>query len=143
MFPIKRKMWSFGLLAVGLSTLLASQARAAGVSWRESLPAALSEAKRTHKPVFLDFAATWCGPCQLMKQNTFTDKRVITELRKWVSVHVDVDKQEKVAEKYGIEAMPTLIAVTPSGAVVSKTLGYHNADEFLTWLRANYSKAKR
>lgn len=138
-----KRMWHFGLMVVAASTLLMGQAQAAGIAWRESVPNALKEAKRTGKPVFLDFSAEWCGPCQLMKKNTFTDKKVIAELRRWVSVHVDVDKQEKVAQQYGIEAMPTLIIVNPSGSVVAKTLGYHDASELLSWLRANYMKARR
>jgi thiol:disulfide interchange protein len=140
---LMKKIWQFAALFVVASTLLVSQAHAAGIAWRESVPEALKEAKRTNKPVFLDFAAEWCGPCQLMKKNTFTDKKVIAELRKWISVHVDVDQQEKVARQYGIEAMPTMIIVNPSGSAVAKTLGYHDASELLSWLRANYMKARR
>jgi thiol:disulfide interchange protein len=138
-----KNVFLIALFAFALSTLVASQAQAAGIAWRESLPKALSEAKRTGKPVFLDFTATWCGPCQEMKKETFTDSKVITELKRWVSVHIDVDKQESVAMKYKVEAMPTLIIVKPSGAVVSTAIGYRDGAGLTKWLKANYAKARR
>ena len=129
-------------LVVAMSTLAAGQAHAAGITWRTSLTNALSEAKRTKKPVFIDFTATWCGPCQEMKRDTFTSSKVISEMRRWVAVRIDVDKQEDVAKKYKIEAMPTLVVVKPNGTVVTKAVGYRNADELLSFLRANYNKGR-
>jgi thiol:disulfide interchange protein len=143
MFSTKRA-WHFGLLLVGLSTLLATQAHAAGIAWRTSLPAALKEAQRTHKPVFLDFTAMWCEPCLTMKQRVFTDKRAIGALRQWIPVHVDVDKQTATAMKYKVgDLLPTMIALTPRGAVVAQTAGYLDAKGLTAWLRANYAKARR
>lgn len=141
---MKIKTMKFGLLAMALSTLFVSApSRAAGIAWRTSLPSALKEAKKSGKPVFVDFSATWCGPCQDMKKETFKNAKVIAELKKWVAVDIDTDKQEKVAAKYKVDAMPTLVVVKPSGAVVSKAVGYQSAGDLLKWLKANYSKARK
>ena len=142
---MKKPIGKFLLLVMILSAVMAIAApsQAAGISWRSSLSSALSEAKKSRKPVFIDFTATWCGPCQEMKKTTFKDAKVLSELRKWVSVSVDVDKQEKVASKYKVEAMPTLMVVKPNGSMVSKAVGYHSSKELLKWLRANYSKARK
>jgi len=58
------------------------------------------------KPVLVDFAAEWCGPCKMQKPilkqlvaKIGSDARVIT---------VDVDRNKEVAQKYRIMSVPTL-----------------------------------
>ena len=38
-------------------------------TWEE----ALALAKEKDLPIFLDISASWCGPCKLLKNNTFPD----------------------------------------------------------------------
>ena len=35
---------------------------------------AKAEAKKQNKLIFLDAYTTWCGPCKMLKRNTFPDK---------------------------------------------------------------------
>src|SRR5438045_3945454 len=35
---------------------------------------AMEQAKADKKLIFLDIYATWCGPCKMLKKNTFTDE---------------------------------------------------------------------
>jgi len=133
-----------GVLAVLVSaTLGISNAHAASITWRTSLSSAMSEAKKSGKPIFVDFTASWCGPCKQMKKTTFKDAKVIAESKKWVMVRIDVDEQEKVAKKYKIKAMPTLMIMSPKGKVVSRELGGQGAKEFLKWMKSKYSAAKK
>lgn len=140
---ITKSFWSIVAIALVFGGVIASRAETASVTWRQSLPNALSEAKRTGKPVFIDFTASWCGPCQEMKRGTFTNSKVVAELRRWVPVRIDVDKQEKVAEKYSVEAMPTLAIVKPNGSVLTRAVGYRDASQLLAFLKTNYAKARR
>ncbi|CDW76213.1 thioredoxin [Stylonychia lemnae] len=59
------------------------------------------------KPVFVDFYATWCGKCELLKP----DLEAIAEQHKTEAVYimVDVEENDEVAEEFQVESLPTVI----------------------------------
>ena len=60
-----------------------------------------------HRVVLVDFWATWCGPCKSMAPDL---QQLATEVPDDVLVaKVDVDKQKKLAERFGVQAMPTMM----------------------------------
>lgn len=139
-----RKSFGMAVFAVITAmTLGVSSVQAASITWTESLNGALTTAKKTGRPVLIDFTAVWCGPCQEMKRTTFKNAKVITESKKWVMVHMDVDKQEKVAQKYNITAMPTFLVLSPKGKVVARSEGGMDATEFLKWMKSKYPVARK
>ena len=72
------------------------------------------------KVELLDFSATWCGPCKMQKP--FLEK-VEAELGDKVEVkEIDVDKNQELAGKYGIQAVPTLI-ILKDGEVAKRFTG--------------------
>ena len=98
----------------------------AKVNWRTSFPLALAEAKRTGKPVFVDFFTTWCGPCKYLDSVTYKDYRFVTESRKWVMVKVDAEKNSanvKLAQKFKVDGFPSLIFFKPSGKESGRVVG--------------------
>lgn len=60
----------------------------------------------------IDFGATWCGPCQKFHP-TFDEAAAKYSNVKFV--YVDVDENPGAAEKYGVEAVPTIIVVNTKG----------------------------
>ena len=73
-----------------------------------------------HDIVLVDFWAAWCGPCRM----------VAPELEKLAEAHgsavkvvkVDVDANGAVANRYGIQGIPT-IALFRDGQAVAQSVG--------------------
>lgn len=84
------------------------------------------EALKGDKLIMVDFTAVWCGPCQQMAPSI---EKLKEELKEDISiVKVDVDDQKDVAQKYRIEAMPTLVFIK-NGKEVYREMGGKSEDD--------------
>jgi len=104
---------------------------------------ALKAAKTQNKLVFIDIYATWCGPCKLLKKNTFTDQKVGEFFNKnFVNVSIDGEKGvgPSLAQKFGITAYPSLIVTNAEGKPVLYTVGYIDAETLLKFADAALKK---
>jgi thiol:disulfide interchange protein len=104
------------------------------VHWRNDLTAAREEARTAHKPLFVEFTASWCGYCQQMAQTTWADKAVAAELEKMVPVQIDVDSHPDIAQQYGIKPIPAYIVLDSAGSTLKSGEGYKSPAEFIAWL---------
>ncbi len=76
----------------------------------------------------LDFWASWCQPCNMMKP-------IIQELEKELAGKVEfekinVDEDQQTASKYGVMGIPTFVIEKDGKEVVRKT-GFTSKDELL------------
>jgi thiol:disulfide interchange protein len=93
---------------------------------------ALEAAKAEKKVVFLDFFATWCGPCKQLDAKTFSDAKVQKFLTdKTVAIKIDVDDNRQMATKYKVTAIPTLVFVAADGKEIGRLVGFRDVDTFL------------
>ena len=65
------------------------------------------EVIQSEKPVLVDFWAEWCGPCHAVAPvlDRIADERQ-EELK---VVKVDIDKEQGLAQRYGIASIPTIV----------------------------------
>ena len=76
------------------------------------------------------FQATWCGPCHRMEPVL---KRI--EAKGYKVVRIDVDKQPKLAEKYGVKALPTCVSVDKQGQEKGRVVGEADESMLISILR--------
>ncbi len=79
-----------------------------------------SEVLKATGPVFVDFWATWCGPCRMVAPHV---EKLSEEFAGRLKVcKLDVDEAPEVAASYGVSSIPTL-AVFKNGEIVNRRMG--------------------
>ncbi|CAI5465263.1 unnamed protein product [Closterium sp. Yama58-4] len=88
---------------------------------------------QTADVVLVDFYATWCGPCQIVAK---TLEQVSAQVGDSVKiVKVDTEKYPKLASRYGIQGLPTLMLFR-KGQVIDRVEGALSAQDLI--MRMNY-----
>lgn len=108
------------------------------IAWRTNLPKALEESRMTGKPVLVDFSASWCPPCQQMRQSSWPDPRVGKAIESgYIPVLMDADSPESTepASRYGIQLIPAVL-VLDSGGNVLREGGAMTAEQLLQFLKS-------
>ena len=98
----------------------ASATSLAEEGWTTSLAQGLAEAEKNHKPVFIDFWATWCKNCLVMNETTFKDAKVKERLNGYVKVKyqaefMDEPPAKAIAQRYNIVGLPSYVVLHPKG----------------------------
>jgi thioredoxin 2 len=71
-------------------------------------------------PVLLDLWAPWCGPCRVVAPGVEQAARTLAGRLK--AVKVNVDQAPRVAERYGVRGIPTLL-ILRQGREVARQVG--------------------
>jgi thioredoxin-like negative regulator of GroEL len=67
---------------------------------------------------------------------TYPDPRVRAELRGWETARVDVSKRPDLAYRFGVLAVPMVVALAGDGRVLGRKAGFVEPESFVAWLRS-------
>jgi thiol:disulfide interchange protein DsbD len=110
-----------------------------GVSWKPYSPKVMEQARKSNKPVILDFSATWCTPCRELEDITFRDPEVVKQAQEdFIMVKVDLTTSgnptyEKLVTLYSIKGVPTVVFFDSQGRERKdlRLVDFIPADQFL------------
>lgn len=88
--------------------------------------ATFSEIIADNDLLLVDFSADWCGPCRMMPPILKEVKRSIGD--SLVIITMDIDKNPKAANQYGIQSVPTLM-LFKQGRMVWRQSGVQQAHQ--------------
>lgn len=85
------------------------------------LKEALLQAEAEHKPVFIDFWASWCKNCTQMERTTFKDPEVLKKLDSFVLVKFQAEQPGEAAvkellDRFNLIGLPGYVILKPKKA---------------------------
>lgn len=103
------------------------------IQWERTFEDALKKARKTGKPVLVDFWADWCGWCHRLDQTTYVDPEVVRLADDFVAVKVNTEgdpREAEVAARYDIESLPTILFLSPNGRPLLRVNGFQGPGQF-------------
>jgi thioredoxin 1 len=96
-----------------------------------------AEVLRASLPVLVDFTAAWCTPCKALGRilDLIADENV-GQLK---VVKVDIDQAPDIAARYGVRAVPTVIAFD-RGRTLAQRLGLSSKDKLLALVATDLAR---
>jgi len=122
-------------LLVALGIWFASSLSAApAADWQRDVGAAFATARQSSKPLLVDLYADWCGWCKVLEKRVFPDPAFQRFAAGFVLLRVDVEDGgagSELASRYDSSALPTMLYLEPSGALVGEVQGFFEAPELV------------
>jgi thioredoxin-related protein len=108
------------------------------------LSVAKERASREGKLIFLDFWASYCTPCKMMEEYTFTHPNVTDYVNdNYIPVRIDIQSFDgfDLKNQFDVRLLPTIIVLNSKGVMVGKHEEGMGADKFVETLKS-YDKPK-
>lgn len=85
---------------------------------------------------FIYFYSEHCGYCRRLESKTFTNAAVADYIdANYTPVRVNIEKEQKLASRFGIRGVPNLHFLSPEGENIAHWPGYIESDRLLIMLR--------
>jgi putative thioredoxin len=86
-----------------------------------------------HVPVVVDLWAEWCGPCKQL--SPVLERLANAANGAWILAKVDVDANPRIAQLFGVQSIPTVVAIA-GGQPVEAFAGAQPEPQIKQWLSA-------
>lgn len=116
----------------------------AGIPWHRTYAAALEVAQNTHKPIFIDFYASWCANCVAFKAETANNPELNRALRENAVALKLVDKEPEFETfranpehrqlKIGL---PYFAIISSAGKLIWSGTDYKASEQMIAVLHSN------
>jgi len=137
------KLLGSGMALGSLGSLASAETAGVGAAapklkWHKSLKPAHKLAIETDKPLLIVFGASWCHYCHKLERETLSDKRLVAAIeRDFIPVHLDFERDAKVAKILEVERLPCTVILSPQADLLQKTEGYTDYKGYVKILQAS------
>jgi thiol:disulfide interchange protein DsbD len=108
--------------------------------WETNEAVAVAKASQEHRPLLIDFGASWCGACKELDEKTFPDPKVQKEGARFVALHIDATDDDdpavaQVRKKYRATAgLPVVVFLDSTGTEAKRFTEFVPPDCFASAL---------
>jgi thiol-disulfide isomerase/thioredoxin len=146
-YPVKPSIMKKIILALVAAALvlpaLAGDFPKGSPKFEESYRQVMADAKKSGKPVIVVFSASWCPPCQQMKNTVYPSKEIqpFHDQFEWAYLDVDDNDNEKAAKEFGVQGIPHIQFVDSEGKTLDQQVGGSAPEDFANTLKGVLAKA--
>jgi thioredoxin-related protein len=131
-----KRLW-IGIVVVSLGTAAVAAGPKNGLEWQKDIFAGHKESTRTGKPMLLVFGADWCVFCKKLEQTTLAEPEMVKYINaNFVPVHLDFDRDKKVASILEVKSLPCTVVLSPEADVLGRIEGFAKAPALYKHLAA-------
>jgi thioredoxin-like negative regulator of GroEL len=117
------------VISLSFATASASPSAAtADIRWLADANAGFKRSSVSKKPILFALDAVWCEPCRLMERTTYQDPEVQRLAAAFVPIKVDLDSNQDLARRHGVEILPTVLVLDWEGNELTRHEGYVPAE---------------
>lgn len=113
----------------------------ARIAWLDDYTLARQQAEREHRPLLVDFGASWCGACGELDRETFSDPRVVSDARRFVAVRVDLSpgadlaRGQALLSRYGQRGLPLVVLHRTGGQEAARITSFVPPERMVELMR--------
>ncbi len=131
------------LLMITFALWFGTNSAAGGkIPWQSYSEEILEAARKSGRPVMIDFMSRRCPPCLEMDRRVFSNGRVASAASQFIVLRVDLTEVSATSRaltgKFGIEAVPTIVFLGADGKERDhlRLVGFENATKFAERLKS-------